>query len=192
MSQKKKNTATTAEKSSKEESNEQAATVQAVPQEQTQESIPENRLPTLQELLKDVDPQKIKQADAFFPASALIQYMAVQEQKVNWLLENMPTEEKVKSAFIQVIEKQNQQIQANNQSSPSPQGSGGWGELKALAAQIIAGAATGGGGDSEFAALGKQLLEVQIQNMKAESDFTRSIKNAIVSKLVGGAVAGVI
>lgn len=177
---KKENTANIAEKNSKEpepvESPEAAAAVSA---KQPQENIPQS----LDEILSKVDPQQVEVVNRLVPG--LIPYLSLQEQKVNWLVQHMPTEEGVKKAFNDVLAQQSAAYTQPQQGG----GGGGMSSMLPLLAQMMGG---GGGGDSEFASLGKELLQVQIQNMKAESDFTRSIKNAIVSKLVGGAVAGVV
>lgn len=182
MSQAKKNTAKVAENTSKEgEALEKKGSDKAVSEKPTQESIPQS----LNEILSKIDPAQIAVVNQMVPG--LIPYLDLQEQKVNWLVANMPTEEKIQKAFTSVL--------AHPQPGPAvgsaPTGGGGsMAQLLPFLLQAVG--SGGGGGDGEFAALGKQMLSVQIENMKAESDFTRSIKNAIVSKLVGGTVAGLV
>ena len=181
METKKQNTVKIAAKNIKEpEPVEETANNKAVSEEPAQENIPQS----LNEILSKVDPTQVEIVNNLVPG--LIPYLSLQEQKVNWLIKNMPTEDGVKKAFIDVI---NQQTQTATGQTQQVGGGVNLQQLLGLMAQM---GLSGGGGDSEFATLGKELLQVQIQNMKAESDFTRSIKNAIVSKLVGSAVAGVV
>lgn len=159
-----------------------------VSEKQPQEDIPEVMPETLEAILQKIDPKQFEMATQVLPVlPELVNYLAIQEKKVNFIIENMPTEEKVKGAFIEAIQNQQKALQAQ-----TPQMTGGGGGLNItnllpLLSQVMG----GGGGDSDFSNLGKELMAVQIERMKHDMNFTDSIKNAIVSRLTSKAVGGI-
>lgn len=174
---KKQNIANTVEKNSKVTEIEPEETIEAVSPEPTQAGLP----PRIAEVVGQVSKEQLEIVNGMVPG--LIPSVLGLEAKVDWLLENMATEEKVKGAFAEVLSKQSQAL---TQVQQPTQQAGPMGSLLPLLMQAMGGAS--GSGESE---LYKELVSTQIQRMKQDMSFTDAIKNAIVSKIAGKAAGSI-
>jgi len=169
--EKKKNIAPIAAKNTSEaDPLEQTVNDPVVPEVSTQADIPES----LEQILSTIPQEQIELVNKMVPG--LIPYLSIQEQKVNFLIENMPTKEGVTEAFKQVVA---QQSQITNPGQ-IPQGGGGVAGLLPLLMQALG---TGGGQDNQYAELGKKMAEAQFERMMRGNAFLDNLENYFFSAL---------
>ena len=151
--------------------------------------------PSIKDIIAGIDPGKVKMAEKMgVPLGQLITYMAYQEKKLNFVIENMPKKEDMAGAFKQGIENlQKEQMEAYQQSAGQggqPQGQGG---LAQQLLPLLLKTATGGGGqDEEIAALTKEMFRMNIEGMKADIGFTKALKGAMLGKYATGLVKEIV
>lgn len=173
---------------------EEASPPEALPQVEAEASVAAAPKSGLDSILAKVDPKQIQMANQVFPLTDLIKYLREQELKVNYMIEHMPDEEAVKKGVTEALQNFQQRQVQQFQQAAKDQPQGGAGMLSGAAQYLPALLQMFGGAqsqDAEFATLGKDLMKAQIERMKADMSFTDSIKNALVSRLVGKAVDSV-
>lgn len=179
-----KNTASIAENSSKEPPKVEGpqdngpATDEDRMAQQAQAAVSEADLPTLQGILNKIDPKRLEQADTFFPATELIQYLAVNEKKVDFLLENMPTQDRIKQAFSEAIQKNVPVMPQPLPGQGQQQGGAGWQQILGFLPQLM-----GSGGGDGYAELGKQMAEMALTNMQKNNSLVDAITNYVTTAM---------
>jgi len=144
--------------------------------------------PSIRDLIAGVDPAKVKMAEKMgIPLGQLIQYMAYQEDKLNFVIQNMPTSDKIKGAMTEWAEeaqrKQAEMYQkavAGNPQAMQGLGGGGLMQLLPLLGQFMG----GGGGSDELNKLAMAALTSQI-------NMSSAITSAVVAKITGKATSEV-
>lgn len=185
MTEKKKNIVATAAKNTVESKTKMSENIEETANNTpVSTKQPQNRLPeSIDEILNTISPEKLKMAEKFgLPLEPLIQYLRVQETKLNYVIEHTPDAEQIKSSVSEAM--QNVIKQSTTNINPQ-QGGGGLAGLLPMIAQMGLG---GGNSDSE---LTKQLMSMQLARMKTDMAFTDAIKNALVSRLTAKAVEDV-
>lgn len=148
--------------------------------------------PSIRDLIANVDQSKIAVAEKMgIPLGQLINYMAYQEDKLNFVMQNMPTSEKIKGAMSEWAEEAQKQQAAMYQKAmaANPGAAGGGGgmlgqgglmQLLPLLGQFVG---SGGGNDA--------LNSLAMEALKSQISMSQSITNAIVTKIAGKATSDV-
>ena len=183
LTKKEKNTVPTVEKSTKPE--EPSETVSS---EQPQEA------PVIS--LKDFDPKKVAMAEEMgIPIKKLVDWVNVTEVRLQILAKSMPNQEQMTKAMEQVIQNaQQRQREAYAKAVKDgtiPQGGGqqAMGLIQMLAPLMAGG---GGGSDSEFAKIGKDLVIARIDQIKAETSILTTLGKEVLSRVFAKGVKEVV
>lgn len=163
-----------------ENKNEEKGNNKAVSSEQPQENIPES----LDDILKKVDPKQLALVDKFVPG--LIQYLKVQEAKINFIGENALSKEWLQNETAK-LQKQTQAIQPQPQATAQPQ-TGLSGLLGSVPAPLLMKALGmgGGGDDEELKALMRENLKQTLDSNRRKADWTDQFMGTIVQGIAAG------
>lgn len=141
------------------------------------------REPSIKDIISGIDPGKVKMAEKMgIPLTALIEYMAYQEQKLNIVIQNMPKKEDMAATFKMGLKQLQEEgvKQMQQQGSIPAKGGGQWAQLIPLIMKM----ASGGGEDSQLSGLAMTALKSQI-------GMSQAITNAVVAKIMGKATSDV-
>jgi len=163
---------------------------------ETVEEVPEPQEPELPFDLTTVDPKTLDQADAILkPAGMSIRRLAgwanSVELRLQGIVENLEpvvqnaVEGSLRKLQAQATKQQQAYLQQNPQMAGGMGGQGGINQLLPLLMQ-------GGGQDEEMVTLQKDMFKLMLDRMRGDMDFTRSIKDAIVTKIAGKAAGDLI
>jgi len=179
-------------------------TTKPISEEQTQERTADSRPsggdvePSIPFDIGKIDPEKLKMAEELgIPLNGILQWVVQTDAKVNFILENLPTEEGIEKGLERTLEKLRQKaIQQQKEAfarggggGGGGQGGGGLGQIAQLA-QLFGGG--GGGMDEEMMNLNKTFIRVSIANMQKRADASDRIVDAVVTKIAGKAIGKVI
>lgn len=144
-----------------------------------------------------LSPKQIRKAEAIgLPVNELLQWATSVEQRFQIIARDVA---KAPERVVDELQKraqaaQQQRIQQMKQEGVNPQQGGRGGSvIQALQLAQQSGILGGGGGiDEEMMKMQKEIMSMSIQRMKADIDFTQTIKNAIVGKISAKAAASIL
>jgi len=144
--------------------------------------------------LSKFDPKRIALFEAEgLPITDLANWINQTDVTLKVLVANMPNQEQIENAMGVAIERARQREIAEYKKAvaegKTPQGGGG-GKIGMM--EMIQMFGGGGGDDSEFAALGKELVRAQIAKTKTEDSILMTLGKEVFSKVLTKGVKKVV
>lgn len=132
--------------------------------------------------MANVDPKQLEAAEGLgIPLKQILRYMVYQEQKLNAVIENMPTPEAFKNAMNEWVAEEQQKLKSRVPPTGGTTGQGGG--LMHILPLLGQFAGQSGGGDQEVAALTKQIMRESIASMRRKADITDRFMDAIIGNI---------